>query len=83
MSENDEFNVRVGRAIRRARHDHGWTQVELAERAGLSSNYVARLERGELGPSLRVALRICEAVGVGLSDLVEPAVYVRLPDAER
>lgn len=46
------------------------TQVQIAERAGLSSNYVARLERGELGPSLFVATRLAEALEVSVDQLV-------------
>jgi len=44
----------------------------LAEQAGLSPNYVARLERGELGPSLFVANRICGALTIQLEVLVTP-----------
>lgn len=66
------FNVMVGEAIRRSRQEHGWTQAFLAEQAGLSPNYIARLERGELGPSLFVANRICGALGVELGVLVTP-----------
>src|SRR5688500_155867 len=54
QDEHRAFNTTVGEAIRRARQEHGWTQAFLAEQAGLSPNYVARLERGELGPSLFV-----------------------------
>jgi ribosome-binding protein aMBF1 (putative translation factor) len=64
------FASGVGEAVRRARQAHGWTQSELAERAGFSSNYVARLERGELGPSLFVAHRLCDALGIDVSELV-------------
>jgi transcriptional regulator with XRE-family HTH domain len=49
--------------------ERGWTQVELAQAAGLSSNYVARLERGEVGPSLFVAQRLCEALDTDLDTL--------------
>lgn len=66
------FNLTVGEAIRRARQEHGWTQAHLAEEAGLSPNYIARLERGELGPSLFVARHICEALGMPLDGLVGP-----------
>lgn len=62
----------VGEAIRRGRQEHGWTQAFLAEQAGLSPNYIARLERGELGPSLFVANRICDALGMELDALVTP-----------
>lgn len=62
----------VGEAIRRARQEHGWTQAFLAEQSGLSPNYIARLERGELGPSLFVANRICAALSIDLEELVTP-----------
>jgi transcriptional regulator with XRE-family HTH domain len=71
--EHRVFNTAVGEAIRRARQEHGWTQAFLAEQAGLSPNYIARLERGELGPSLFVANRICEALTMELDALVGPS----------
>lgn len=72
QDEHRAFNSTVGESIRRARQEHGWTQAFLAEQAGLSPNYVARLERGELGPSLFVASRICEALTVQIDSLVAP-----------
>ena len=73
QDEHRSFNITVGEAIRRARQEHGWTQAALAEKAGLSPNYVARLERGELGPSLFVASRICGALAIALEVLVRPS----------
>jgi len=73
QDEHRSFNVTVGEAIRRARQEHGWTQAHLAEQAGLSPNYIARLERGELGPSLFVANRICGALAIDLEVLVTPS----------
>lgn len=72
QDEHRSFNVTVGEAIRRSRQEHGWTQAFLAEQAGLSPNYIARLERGELGPSLFVANRICGALAIDLEVLVTP-----------
>lgn len=74
QDEHRSFNVTVGEAIRRSRQEHGWTQAFLAEQAGLSPNYIARLERGELGPSLFVANRICGALTIALEVLVTPTV---------
>ena len=65
-----EFALTVGESIRSARQELGWTQAQLAERAELSVNYVARLERGELGPSLFVASRLASALGMPLEALV-------------
>lgn len=70
QDEHHGFNTLVGDGIRRARQEHGWTQAFLAEQAGLSPNYIARLERGELGPSLFVANRICDALVIALDALV-------------
>ena len=70
IADEHEFVTQVGEAIRRSRAALGWTQVQLATEAELSANYVARLERGELGPSLFVAARLARAMGVALDDLI-------------
>jgi transcriptional regulator with XRE-family HTH domain len=66
------FAAVVGEVVRRARQSRGWTQAQLAEFAGFSPNYIARLERGELGPSLFVASQLCEALGIDVGSLVHP-----------
>jgi transcriptional regulator with XRE-family HTH domain len=58
------FSVR----LRTLRREAGLTQRALAEAAGLSPNYVARLERGELAPSLDTAARLAGALGVEVPD---------------
>lgn len=68
------FAVVVGEGVRRHRQAAGWTQVQLAEAAGLSPNYVARLERGELGASLFVAYQLSRTLGISVRDLVEPTL---------
>ena len=75
--DSREFASGVGERIRVVRQQKGWTQVELADAAGLSSNYVARLERGELGASFFVAMRIAEALGVTLDAIATPAAPTR------
>lgn len=72
-----QFALAVGDAIRRARQQLGFTQADLAERAGLSANYVARLERGELGASLWVATRLAEALETPIESLVSGKVAPR------
>jgi HTH-type transcriptional regulator / antitoxin HipB len=67
------FAAVVGEAVRRARQARGWTQAQLAEAAGFSSNYIARLERGELGPSLFVANQLCNTLGVDVGAITQAA----------
>ena len=64
------FAATVGESVRRARQSVGWTQAQLAEAAGFSPNYIARLERGELGPSFFVAHQLCEALGMDVDGLL-------------
>jgi len=71
--DHHAFAAGVGEGIRRARQARGWTQVHLAEAAGLSANYVARLERGELGPSLFVANQLCASMGIDVAELLRSA----------
>ena len=66
----NDFNKAVGEVLRNSRQQRGWTQVLVAERAGLSPNYVARLERGELCPSLFVAVKLSSALSIKLSNIV-------------
>src|SRR5579885_129646 len=51
----------TGKEIRALRRRLGWTQVALADAVGVSSNTVARWERGEMGisePAARLLKRI-------------------------
>jgi ribosome-binding protein aMBF1 (putative translation factor) len=57
----------LGGQIRRAREVHGWSQTELADRAGLRQHAVSRLEAGDVVPTLTTLERIAEALGTGLS----------------
>lgn len=45
----------VGAAIRKARLDRGWRQVDLAERVGVDRSEIARYELGTRVPSRPVA----------------------------
>lgn len=79
----EAFTQTVGASIRRARQERGWTQNALAEAAGLSSNYVARLERGEVGPSLFVAQTLCDALDIDLDSLTGPPRAARARSGAR
>jgi transcriptional regulator with XRE-family HTH domain len=60
--------------LARWRRDLGWTQDELAARAGVSRGYLSRLERGLPGrPGLDVLSRLCAAMGHAWPELFATA----------
>ena len=51
----------VGELIRAARKARGWTQEELARRAGISARTIGDIERGRItGRSPQIARRLAE-----------------------
>ena len=52
-----------GRRVRRARNRCGWSQIELAEKAGLNRAYVGGIERGERNVGLVNVNRLALALG--------------------
>jgi transcriptional regulator with XRE-family HTH domain len=53
----------LGRNLAVTRRLHRLTAAELAELAGVSRDSVSRLERGDAGVSLAVALKVADALG--------------------
>src|SRR2546423_1752626 len=47
----------IAGTVRRLRKERGWSQLALAEHAGVSLNYVSLLERAERLPSVNVMAR--------------------------
>lgn len=64
-----------GAAVRELRARHGFSQEELGFRGCLHRNYVGAIERGEINPTLRVILKLCDGLSVPMAELV--AVYER------
>jgi transcriptional regulator with XRE-family HTH domain len=58
-----------GRKIRRLRTALGWTVAVLAERAGLSPNYLGAIEIGTREPSLSAIAAVAGALGVSIGEL--------------
>jgi putative transcriptional regulator len=60
----------IGLAIRMRRRAARLTQEELAERAGLSRNYICQIEAGRKAPSLSALSTIARALHVRLGELI-------------
>ncbi|HEU4409387.1 MAG TPA: helix-turn-helix domain-containing protein [Polyangiaceae bacterium] len=68
----DRFAKQFGERVRLARLESGLTQAQLAAAAHVGPNYVPRIERGEMTPSVDAAFRLAQALGVAVDDLCAP-----------
>jgi HTH-type transcriptional regulator / antitoxin HipB len=59
--------------VRALREQRGWSQTELAERAGMTQSAMARFEAGGTLPTLPVLERIAAALRMRLSIELTPA----------
>jgi transcriptional regulator with XRE-family HTH domain len=76
-ADKEKEAVLFGAAIRRAREQRGIAQSVIADAAGISLTYLSLLERGENTPTLTVVFRLCDALGVSPSELVEAVASKR------
>ena len=60
---------RLGERVRELRRRRGLTLEELAELSGVSRAMISKVERGEKNPTLVVAAKLAEGLGVTLSQL--------------
>jgi transcriptional regulator with XRE-family HTH domain len=69
MADNARaVRLRVGRKVRQLRRTRGFSQEQLAERAGNTHRHIGQIERGQVN----VTIDILTAVAAGLSvDIVE------------
>ena len=66
-----EVNFRlIGRRIHEVRQDSELSQMDLAEKAGLSVSYVNMIENGRRRVSLDALLRIANILGVTVDELL-------------
>lgn len=60
----------LGQILREHRAELGLSQQALADRAGISRNFVAQIERGESVPTVAILSRLAGALGVPISELL-------------
>ena len=50
--------------IRKAREDMGYTREQFAEKLDVSVSYLAELERGRTGISVKLLVKVCNVLGL-------------------
>lgn len=72
MAAVGDLRVVFGRRMRALRHARGFSQEELAHRAGMHATYLGGIERGERNPALLNIGRLARALGLPLAELFGP-----------
>jgi len=70
----------IGARIKELRTAAGYSQNELAKRAGIAQSSLSYLESGAKSPSIETLLQICEALGVSLSEFMSADTVDIPPD---
>jgi transcriptional regulator with XRE-family HTH domain len=61
---------KVGKTLKKARKSIGLTQVEVAEKVGISSTYYSMIERGEkTNPGSKIMIKIAKFLKLNPSDV--------------
>jgi transcriptional regulator with XRE-family HTH domain len=60
----------LGEELHKARLATALTQEELAEKNGLTREYISQIERGQRIPTLPVFVRLCKTLGISTEKLV-------------
>jgi transcriptional regulator with XRE-family HTH domain len=69
MTTPDNTTKRVAKRLRTLRRERDMTQVDVAEKAKMSSVYYSKIERGVVKPSVEMYERIAKALKVTSSDI--------------
>lgn len=72
-ADEDQNLLKLGRAVRAARHDAGLSQEALADAAGIDRSHMGKIERGERNLTFLNLLRIAGALHSKPSELMVAA----------
>lgn len=64
MDDKKQLNIMVGQNIKREREKAGYTQERFSELIGIGPKSLSAIERGTVGVSLSLLLRITKLLGI-------------------
>ena len=73
----------LAQRIKALREARGWTQEQFAERAAMQRSYLADLELGRRNPSVRTLVKVANAFGIAIAELLEGGQQERAARNER
>jgi len=82
MEEHLQVPELLGTTVRNFRIKKGLTLLELADKTGLSSGFISKIERNLSKPSINNLQRICYALDIAIDDLAAAVKEQPKPDQE-
>lgn len=67
---SDKTLKKIAENVRKARLGAGFTQLELAKKSGLSTNYISRIERADVSPTVETLEKLAKALKLNSSDIL-------------
>jgi len=67
---NDDICIRLGRKLRKLRHQKGWTQAYMAVHTGIGRAHISNLETGKKEAGLRALEILADSFGMSLPKLL-------------
>ena len=68
----EELKRRIGRNLANARKEQGMTQEGFASAVETSIQWISRVERGEENLTITTLVKLSDALGLMVEDLLEP-----------
>ena len=70
MKDKKEINILVGANIKREREKAGYTQERFSEMVGIGTKSLSAIERGTVGVSLSLLVKICNTLCISSNVLL-------------
>lgn len=69
MKDLQDLKTRIGKDVKALRSEKGWSQEELANKAGKGITYICELEAGKENPTIETIWQIANALEVEVTVL--------------
>lgn len=71
--KRSQTTIAFGEAVRALRVERGFAQEAFAAHAGMDRSYYGAIERGEFNVSLETIVKIADALGVSMAEILRRA----------
>ena len=69
--QTHKIRIAFGTVLRKMRKDRGWSQEEMAHRAGIAMRYVSLLECNKRQPTISTLYLLSKAMEISMAEFVE------------